>query len=116
MNYSFDLNEAREEDFAAAFMAINSAPDRDGPEGETFRRRVRALAAVPVNSSLKLSMRVHSSPTEPNDEYRIFLRPYIDDRDFTSKKQFSQLVNSYSHSLGDKAPPMPTLTLPIGGR
>jgi len=77
------------------------------------------LAAVPINSSLKLSMRIRSSPTEPNDEYRIFHCGYwfyIDDRDYTSKRQFAQLVYSYSHSLGDKAPPVPTLILPIGGR
>jgi len=267
LNYSFDLNQAREEDFAAAFMAINSVPDRDGPAGETFRRRIRALAklvelgcqlsqrriiyprhqpfpadrvngrayveaavdglyfvdagdgkltlgskhilpglfvpnpkdpevieqlrildvepgydfytlrpatqlqipdsmwtdrsdgrlkasiyviprsvlslmgvaaksveppaphlengivpplaAVPINSSTKSSMRILSSGTEPDDEYRVFHRGYwfyIDDRDATSKRQFSQLVYSYSHSLGDKAPAEPTLTLPIGGR
>jgi len=267
LNYSFDLNEAEEEDFAAAFMAINGAPDREGPAGETFRRRVAALAklvelgcqlsqrrvvyprhqpfraegvearayvdaainnlyfidagdgklnlaskhvlpglfvpnpddpeiiaqlrildvepgyefyflrpatqlqtpnsmwsgrsdgrvaasiyviprsvmslmgvaaksveppvsheesgivpplaAVPTNSSFKPSMRIRSSPSEPSDEYRIFLRGYwfyIDDRDYTSKRQFSQLVYTYSHALGDKAPSVPTLTLPIGGR
>ncbi len=267
LNYSFDLNKAQEEDFAAAFMAINSAPDREGPAGETFRRRVSALAklvqlgcqlsqrrflyprhhpfpsdkvggrayveaamnhlyfvdagdgkltlgskhifpglfvpdpdnpdvkeqlrildvepgyefytlrpatqlqipnsmwsdrsdgrlkaaiyvvprsvmslltmasksveppashkdsgivppmaAVPTNSSLKPSMRIHSSESEPTDEYRIFHRGYwfyIDDRDYTSKRQFSQLVYTYSHALGDKAPSVPTLTLPIGGR
>ena len=80
---------------------------------------VPPLAAVAVNSSLKLSMRIRSSPTEPDDEYRIFHRGYwffIEDRDYTGKRQFAQLVYSYSHTLGDKAPSVPTLTLPIGGR
>jgi len=64
-------------------------------------------------------MRILSSLSEPNDEYRIFHRGYwfyIDDCDYTSKRQFSQLGYTYSHALGDKAPPVPTLTLPIGGR
>jgi hypothetical protein len=56
LNYSFDLNEAREEDIAAAFMAIQNAPDREGPAGETFRRRVTALAKL-VELGCELSQR-----------------------------------------------------------
>ncbi len=76
------------------------------------------LSEVPTNTSLELPMQIKSSSEEPSDEYRIRHRGYwfyIDDRDYSSRRVFGQLVFSYIHTLGGTAPAVPALTLPISG-
>ncbi len=63
-------------------------------------------------------MQIKSSREEPEAVYRTHHRGYwfyIDDRDYSSRWTFSQLVFSYLHVLGDTPSRQPVLTLPIGG-
>jgi hypothetical protein len=97
---------------AAASRTVQTPPDHEK------RGIAPPLSAVPTNTSLELPMRIKSSMDEPSDEYRISHRGFwfsIDDKDHASKRIFGQMVYAYSHTLGGKAPAVPTLTLPIGG-